>query len=227
MKILLVEDDIDLVGNIIDYLEIHNCHVDHSETGEKALEMLHKNDYDAMVLDINLPGIDGFEVCRRVRTEMYLKMPIVMLTARIMLVDKLEGFKSGTDDFLPKPFDLSELKMRLFALHRRVHQGMAIQFCVDDLYVDPENGTVIRDGDHIKLPPICFTILLKLMESYPGIVTKEELEAAIWANHPPMTDALKVHFFTLRQKVDKPYDKQLLYNIRGRGYTISTKGNII
>ncbi|XOB66159.1 response regulator transcription factor [Deferribacteres bacterium DY0037] len=223
MRILLVEDDVDLAENIIEYFQIQNCNTDYAMSGEAALELLHDYQYDAIVLDINLPGINGFEVCKVIRMKMHMNVPIVMLTARSMLEDKLEGFESGTDDFLPKPFELAELKMRILALHRRASQGMAMKFCIEDLCVDPDNGTVTRSETPIILPPICFTILLKLIEKFPGIATKEELEYAVWKDEPPMTDSLKVHFYTLRQMVDKPFGKQLLYSIRGRGYAISSK----
>jgi DNA-binding response OmpR family regulator len=223
MKILLIEDDFDLAENIIDYFEIQNYKVDYTDSGESALEFLHENRYDIIVLDINLPGIDGFEVCRKIRAKMHLNVPIIMLTARSMLLDKLEGFESGADDYMPKPFELPELKMRINALHRRASQKMAMQFCVEDLVVVPEKGTVTRQGKSIVLTPICFAILLKLMENYPGFVSKEELEYAVWKDDPPMTNALKVHFFNLRQAIDKPFDKHLLYNIRGRGYAISPR----
>jgi len=223
MKILLVEDDIDLAENIIDYLELQSDSVDYASSGEAAIEFLHSNHYDAIILDINLPGIDGFEVCKIIRLNFHMSIPILMLTARSMLADKLEGFQSGADDYLSKPFELAELNMRLESIYRRAHQNVALKFCVDDLCVDPDNGTVMRGGHLINLPPICFTILLKLIEKYPGIVTKEELEYAVWKDEPPLTDSLKVHFYTLRQLVDKPFNKQLLYSMRGRGYTISAE----
>jgi len=98
-----------------------------------------------------------------------------------------------------------------------------MKFRVENLCVDPDAGTVTREGKTIILPPICFTILLKLMESYPGIVTKDELEYAIWKDEPPLTSSLKVHLHTLRQLVDKPFERQLLHSIRGRGYLISAE----
>jgi len=227
MRLLLVEDDTDLAENILDYFELHGCTADYCMSGESALELLHQNHYDAIVLDINLPGIDGFEVCRLVRHKMRLNIPILMLTARTMLDDRLNGFESGTDDYLAKPFELAELKMRLSALVRRSKQGMADMFCVEDLCVNVEKGIVTRAGTRIDLPPICFAILVKLVEQYPGYATKEELEYAVWKDQPPMTDTLKVHFYTLRQLLDKPFGKQLIHGIRGRGYLISAEEGLL
>jgi DNA-binding response OmpR family regulator len=223
MKILLVEDDLDLAENVIDYLELQGHSVDYATSGEAAVEFLHDSHYESVILDINLPGIDGFEVCKLIRQKFHMGIPIIMLTARSMLSDKLEGFQSGTDDYLSKPFELAELKMRLEALEKRANKHMVMKFCVEDLCVCPDEGTVIRGNKTILLPPICFTILLKLMENYPGIVTKDELEYAIWKDEPPLTGSLKVHLHTLRQLVDKPFEKQLLHSIRGRGYLISAE----
>jgi DNA-binding response OmpR family regulator len=221
MRLLLIEDDTDLAENVIDYFELEGWSVDYAITGEAGLQFAHENHYDAMVLDINLPGINGFEVCRLLRRKLRLNIPVVMLTARAMLNDKLDGFESGTDDYLPKPFELVELKARLEAAVRRSRHSVAVVFEVGGLTLDPENGCVTRGERTIDLPGVCFTILRKLMESYPAIVSKEELEYTIWKDQPPQTNALKAHFYTLRQLVDKPFDKELLHTVRGRGYKIS------
>ncbi|QAR32584.1 response regulator transcription factor [Geovibrio thiophilus] len=221
MRLLLIEDDSDLAENVIDYFEMQGWSVDYAITGEAGLQFAQENHYDALILDINLPGINGFEVCRLLRRKLRLNMPVIMLTARTMLNDKLDGFESGTDDYLPKPFELAELKVRLEAAVRRTKHSVAGVFEVGGLSLDPENGCVTRGGKIIDLPGVCFTILRKLMEAHPGIVSKEELEYAIWKDQPPQTNALKAHFYTLRQLVDKPFDKELLHTVRGRGYKIA------
>jgi DNA-binding response OmpR family regulator len=223
MRFLLVEDDIDISENIVYFLEKHGNEVDYVMSGEFALELLHENTYDAVILDINLRGINGFEICDRIRNKMRLKVPVIMLTARVMLGDKIEGFESGADDYLTKPFDLEELLLRLKALARRNKQCVTKVFKVGDLVVNPENGIVERGGVNITLPFICFRILLKLVEKYPGFVTKEELEYDIWKDQPPMSNVLKSHFYNLRLLIDKPFEKQLLYSARGRGYKIDDR----
>jgi len=220
MKFLLVEDDLDIAENIIEFMEGRGCDMDYAMSGELALELLKDNMYDAVILDINLHGISGFEVCSRIRRIMRLKIPVLMLTARILIDDKINGFECGADDYLTKPFDLEELLIRLKALSRRFRQCVTNVFTVADLSLDPEKGTVERAGDPITLPHVCFRILLRLMEKYPGIVSKEELEYDIWKDQPPVSNSLKSHFYILRQLVDKPYEKQLLHSIRGRGYKI-------
>jgi DNA-binding response OmpR family regulator len=221
MRILLIEDDVDLAENIIDYLELNGWSVDYAISGEAGIRFIHDNNYDAVVLDINLPGMNGFEVCRMIRHKLRMNIPVVMLTARAHLEDKLVGFESGTDDYLPKPFELAELKVRLEAAGRRAKKPVTDVFCVGGLSLDPEGGQVMREGRSIDLPSVCFKILRKLMEEHPGIVSKEELEYEIWKEQPPQTNALKAHFYTLRQLVDKSFDKELLHTVRGRGYKIS------
>lgn len=219
-RFLLVEDDQDIAENIIEYLESFGYGTDYAMSGELALELFRDNIYDAVILDINLQGMNGFEVCSHIRENLRLNIPVLMLTARVMLDDKKSGFKCGADDYLTKPFDLEELLMRLNALMRRSNRQVTNIFQIDDLTLDPENGIVTRAGQELVLPHVCFRILLRLMEKSPGIVKKEELMYDIWRDDPPMSDSLKSHFYSLRQIVDKPFGKQLLYSIRGRGYKI-------
>ncbi|ADD68936.1 two component transcriptional regulator, winged helix family [Denitrovibrio acetiphilus DSM 12809] len=220
MRFLLVEDDLDISENIVDYLEEQGCGMDYAMSGELALELLRDNLYDAVILDINMHKMNGFEVCRHIRENMRLKIPVLMLTARVMLKDKINGFKCGADDFLTKPFDLEELFFRLKALSRRYNQCLENSFQIEDLILDQEKGIVERAGEKINLSHVCFRILLRLIERSPGIVTKEELIYDIWGDQPPMSNSLKSHFYILRQLIDKPYEKQLLHSVRGRGYKI-------
>lgn len=219
-RFLIVEDDQDIAENVIDYLESCGYGTDYAMSGELALELFRDNIYDAVILDINLQGMNGFEVCDHIRNKLRLNIPVIMLTARVMLEDKKSGFDCGADDYLTKPFDLEELMMRLNALIRRSSRKMTNIFRIDDLTLDPENGIVTRGGQELVLTHVCFRILLRLMEKSPGIVKKDELMYDIWRDDPPMSDSLKSHFYSLRQIVDKPFGKQLLHSIRGRGYKI-------
>lgn len=219
-RILLVEDDQDIAENVIDYLQSSGYGTDYAMSGELALELFRDNIYDAVVLDINLQGMSGFDVCYHIRNTLRLNIPVLMLTARVMLDDKKKGFECGADDYLTKPFDLAELVMRIRALMRRSNRKVTKIFQIDDLTLDPENGIVTRAGHELILPHVCFRILRRLMEKSPGIVEKDDLLYDIWRDDPPMSDSLKSHFYSLRQIVDKPFDKQLLHSIRGRGYKI-------
>lgn len=220
MRILLIEDDIDLAENIIDYLEESGYDLDYAMSGEQGLTLLKANPYDALILDIGLPGIDGFAVCEYCRKQYRLSLPILMLTARTQLDDKLHGFESGTDDYLPKPFELAELEVRIQALARRSRPVQPRVLTLADLIYDLDRNEVRRGGDLINLPPVCAQILRALMEASPRTLTRSDLEYLIWRDNPPETDALKAHFYTLRQMVDKPYPVPLLKTVRGQGYRI-------
>lgn len=224
MKFLLVEDDLDIAENVIQYCERHGFLSDYAMTGEVAIALLRENRYDAVVLDVTLPGMNGFEVCTEIRKQLRSKVPVIMLTARTMLRDKMDGFEAGADDYLTKPFNIEELRLRLTALCRRASQNIADIFRVGDLSLDPDSGVVMRGDTELNLSPVAFNILKRLMEAYPNCVSREDLEYSIWKDTPPVTDALKAHFYLLRQLVDKPFGRQLLFNVRGKGYRISLQG---
>ncbi len=173
MRVLLVEDDFDLSENLIDFFTDEGYNCDFAHTGEVALELLRDNTYDIIILDIGLPGIDGFEVCRTIRQELGLNTPVIMLTARTSLTDKLCGFDSGTDDYLSKPFEVEELKVRVEALSKRTRPLQHHLITVGDLVYNLDEGILQRSGTKIQLPPVCLHILRILMEASPNIVTKK------------------------------------------------------
>ena len=182
-----------------------------------------ENDYDALILDLTLPGIDGLEVCQRLRAS-GRTLPILMLTARDGLEDKLEGFASGADDYLVKPFALRELEARLLALVRRGQGGQAgtaaERLGVADLELDLATRRLTRAGRPLELPPIPMRLLETLLRRAPGLVTRAELERAVWGDQPPDSDALRAHLHLLRQTIDKPFPRPLLHTVRGFGYRL-------
>ena len=221
MKLLLIEDDMNLAESIIDYFTIMGHVADYAMSGTAGVEFVRDNQYDAVILDINLPDSDGFEICDFIRSNMRLDIPIIMVTSRTMLEDKISGFKSGADDYLPKPFDLSELEMRLQAVIRRVNNNLTRPFKVGDLVLDSNMRAVSRAGVQIELSPVCFSILLKLMEKSPKYVTKEELEYAVWKDEPPVTDSLKTHLYKLRCRIDTPFKTKLLHTTKKKGFRLA------
>lgn len=220
MRILLVEDDLDLAENVIDYMEDVGWTIDYAMNGEAAINFLEDESYDVVILDIGLPGIDGFTVCEKIRTELKLDISIIMLTARAQLEDKLAGFQAGIDDYLPKPFDLPELKVRIDAISRRGHMPVEDSIKVGDLEYCIKNGVLKRCGEEINLPPVCSQIAKVLMQEYPDIVSRSELEYAIWGDAPPDSDALKVHWHNLRHYADKPFKTKSFITVRGKGYKV-------
>lgn len=219
--ILIVEDHRDLAANVGDYLEAGGFTVDFAADGVSALQLCADNHYDAIVLDVMLPGIDGFEVCKRLRQQLHLDTPVIMLTARDTINDKVNGFDVGADDYLIKPFELRELEARLAALIRRQRgelEGGQLQ--VGDLHFDLETMRVTRGDKSIKLSPITLHILRILMRESPKLVSRERLEAEVWGDDTPDSDTLRSHLYNLRKNIDKPFERQLMHTIPGVGYKV-------
>ena len=216
--VLLIEDDLDLAETVIDYLSLENIECYHASNGIAGLQLSQDNHYDVLLLDLNLPRMDGLTVCERLRGQGY-DIPILMLTARDQISDKITGFNTGTDDYLVKPFDLDELVVRIQALARR-RSGQVQRLQCDDLIMDLQTKTVTRRGLNLKLSPTSWQLLEVLMRAYPDVVSKQKLEAAIWGDSPPDSDSLKVHMFHLRKAVDAPFDKILIHTISGHGFAL-------
>lgn len=221
MNILLIEDNRDLALNMFDYFEAKGHVLDLAEDGISGLHLAASNQYDVLILDLMLPGIDGLTLCRRLR-EAGRHTPVLMLTARDSLDDKIAGLEAGADDYVVKPFALREVDARLLALVRRaqVREGPSV-LQVGDLSFDPDTLKVIRGERTIELPPIPLKILEILMRQSPRVLPREELERGIWGDSPPDSDALRAHLHILRSAVDKQADRPLIRTLRGIGYQIS------
>jgi DNA-binding response OmpR family regulator len=221
MYILAIEDNPDLVENLYDFFEVRGHTVDAAYDGSSGLMFVEQNSYDVVVLDLMLPDIDGLKVCSTLR-EKGSNLPILMLTARDTLDDKLLGFNSGADDYLIKPFSLQELEVRLQALVRRGQGNISnALLSIADLVFNPTTLKVCRAGYILELPPIPLKILELLMRQSPRVVTRREIERHIWADDLPETDSLRAHVHTLRTLIDKPFTLRLLQTVRGMGYRIA------
>lgn len=221
MNILLIEDNRDLALNLFDYFEAKGHAMDLAEDGLSGLHLAASNQYDILILDLMLPGIDGLTLCRRLR-EAGKQTPVLMLTARDSLEDKIAGLEAGADDYVVKPFALREVEARLRALVRRaqVREGPSV-IQVGDLSFNPDTLKVIRGERTIELPPIPLRILEILMRHSPRVLPREELERGIWGDSPPDSDALRAHLHILRSAIDKQADRSLIRTLRGIGYQIS------
>jgi DNA-binding response OmpR family regulator len=219
--ILVIEDDADLVARLYDFFEARGHVVDAAYDGHTGHAFAVHKPYDVVVLDVGLPGMDGIELCRRLR-ERGRKLPVLMISARAALKDKLDGFAAGSDDYLTKPFALEELEARVLALVRRARCETGQEpLRVADLELDPATLRVTRGGRPIVLPPIPLKLLELLMRQSPRVVTRRELERRIWGNDRPETDALRAHIHTLRSAMDRPFDVPLLRTVHGIGYQIA------
>jgi DNA-binding response OmpR family regulator len=222
MHLLVIEDNPDLVANIVDFLEERGHTLDIAYNGFAGLGFALENDYDAVILDLMLPGLDGLEICAKLR-EANRGLPVLMLTARDSLEDKLDGFASGADDYLVKPFALLELEARLKALIRRGQAAsvLSTRLHVSDLVIDLSTRRVTRAGQPVDVSPIPMKLLETLMRQSPRLVSRAELERAIWGDAPPDSDALRAHLHQLRQAIDKPFPRPLLHTVRGFGYRLA------
>lgn len=222
MHLLLIEDNPALVANVYDFLEARQHTVDAAYDGPGGLRLAREHRYDAIVLDLALPGMDGLEVCAQLRRE-GRAVPVLMLTARDTLDDKLEGFRRGADDYLVKPFALQELEARLTALVRRARgeQPRVGRLQVADLLIDLDQVRVERQGRLIALPPIPFKLLAILARESPRVVPREQLEREVWGDSPPDSDALRAHMHVLRSAVDRPFARPLLHTVHGVGYRLA------
>ncbi|MGD8881164.1 MAG: response regulator transcription factor [Desulfobacterales bacterium] len=220
LRILIVEDNADIAENIGDYLEQQGHVLDFAMDGIGGLHLALTHDFDVIVLDIMLPGMDGLTFCRKLRKEADCKTPVLMLTARDTLSDKLEGFDAGADDYLIKPFALEELAARIGVLARRGDQISSSRMRVADLEVDIGKMQAQRAGRKIELNRACFKILIMLMRVHPNVVTRRELEHALWGDTPPGSDALRSHIYVLRSAIDKPFKHSLLETVHGVGYRL-------
>jgi DNA-binding response OmpR family regulator len=223
LRILIIEDHQDIARNIGDYLSLQGHIVDFAMDGISGMHLALTLDFDVIVLDLMLPGMDGLTLCRKYRDEANKQTPILMLTARDTLEDKLIGFKSGADDYLVKPFALEELSVRISALAKRGQKEQSLSLKVGDLELDLGTMIVFREGKSIELNRACLTILQLLMTAYPNIVKRQDLEIALWGDQPPGSDSLKSHLYTLRTKIDKPFMSPMMQTVHGIGYRLMGK----
>ncbi len=222
MRILVIEDNQDIAANLGDYLEDCGHVVDFAADGITGLHLAVVESFDAIVLDLNLPGMDGLEVCRRLRSDARKDTPVLMLTARDMLENKIDGFDAGADDYLVKPFALQEVGVRLNALARRGKSSMVVrELQVGSLKYNLDTLEVEREGKSLQLNPTALKILQALMEASPAVVTRQDLETRVWGEELPDSDSLRVHIHGLRAVVDKPFATPLIHTRHGIGYRIA------
>jgi DNA-binding response OmpR family regulator len=222
MKLLIVEDNPDIVANLYEFLEPKGFVLDSARTGPEGLQRARNAHFDAIVLDVMLPGMEGTALCQRLRRELRRATPVLMLTARDSLDDKLLGFASGADDYLVKPFLMAELEARIHALVRRSQGRLEhAPLVAGDLSFDTVKYEVRRGGKPLALTPTGYKLLACLMQAAPRVVTRQELEHAVWGEDPPESDALRTHLHALRQAVDKPFPYRIIKTIPGVGYRVA------
>jgi DNA-binding response OmpR family regulator len=222
MRLLLIEDHRDIAANISEYFEARGSTIDHEVDGIAGLQRALSEPYEAIVLDLMLPGMDGLALCRQLRQAGRTRVPVLMLTAKDLLEDKIDGFEAGADDYLVKPFSLIELDARLKALMRRATLPQSPRLLtVADLTFDLDTLEAHRSGEPIKLNPTTRRILMLLLQNSHRVVTRAELERELWGDQPPQGDFLRAHMHALRAALDKNFPLKLLHTIHGTGYRLT------
>lgn len=221
MRVLIVEDNRNLAANVVDYLKSRGHVVDVAMDGVTGLHLAVTGDFDAIVLDLGLPAMDGTELCRRLRAAQ-AATPVLMLTARGELEDRIGGLELGGDDYLVKPVALKELETRLRALVRRAHGGLVQpRLQVADLVLEERTMRVTRAGQPIPLARLDYQLLRVLMRESPAVVPRARLESELWGEEPPATDALRAHVHVLRRAIDHSFPAPLLHTVHSVGYRLA------
>ncbi|HKG92777.1 MAG TPA: response regulator transcription factor [Gemmatimonadaceae bacterium] len=225
MRLLVVEDDAVLADVLARSLREQGYAVDVAATGDAGSYQALVNDYDAVILDLGLPGRSGFDVSRELRAR-GRRMPILMLTARDAVRDRVAGLDAGADDYLTKPFDLDELHARVRALLRRMPELAPAVLGVDDLTLDTRSQEVARGGRRIALTTKEYTMLEYLARHAGRVVGRAELTEHVWdENHDPFSNAIEVYIGRLRKKVDEGAATPLIHTRRGAGYMLGVKAD--
>ena len=220
MRVLLIEDEGKVASFVARALREHAYAVDVAETGERGLEMAQGGAYGVILLDVRLPGISGVEVCRRLR-ERNIHTPILMLTARSLVEQRVEGLDAGADDYLTKPFALDELQARVRALVRRGFNHSGARLRCADLELDRHRRRVTRAGTTVSLTSKEFALLEFLLLRAPETVTRSEIVEHVWDSHfDSGTNLVEVYINRLRQKIDADRPAKLIHTLRGVGYRL-------
>ena len=219
LRVLVVEDQHDIAANIWDFLERRGYVVDHAADGESGLARALAGSNDVIVLDLGLPRLDGLDLCRRLR-EAGHGVPVLMLTARDTLDDKLRGFAEGADDYLVKPFAMKELEARIRAVHRRGRAPAGPALACGDLSFDEGSMCAQRAGHAIPLTRTQARLLVELLRAAPSVVPHRTLIHAAWGEEGGDTAALQTHIYELRALVDKPFDRATIQTVHGMGYRL-------
>jgi DNA-binding response OmpR family regulator len=220
--VLLVEDNRNISEMVGEYLERRGFRVDYASDGQQGYQQAVDESYDVIVLDLMLPRMDGLDLCRKLRGEAKKATPVLMLTARDTLDDKIRGLEAGGDDYLVKPFALQELEARVRALIRRDRRQVSAEVLrVGDLTLDTATLRATRAGQELQLSPIGMRLLTILMRESPRVVSRRDIEREIWGDALPDSDTLRSHLYNLRKVIDKPFRSTLLHTIHSAGYRLA------
>ncbi|MCL1093093.1 response regulator transcription factor [Shewanella kaireitica] len=220
LKLLIIEDNIDVAGILGDYFEAQGAELDFADNGELGLSLAQAFDFDAIILDLMLPKLDGLSLCKALRS-LGCSTPILMLTALDNKADLLTGFDCGADDYLGKPFDLDVVDARVKALIKR-HRGQVAQGVLrfGDVEINIAQHQAYRQQMQLALTPTTYQILLLLMKHAPNVVKREQIIEELWGQSPPNNDILRSHMYQLRNQLDKPFKYPMLATVPKVGFRL-------
>ncbi|WP_100640941.1 response regulator transcription factor [Marinobacter salexigens] len=221
LRLLIVEDQVDLADNLFEFLGEERYTLDFAADGLTALHLLATHSYDVIVLDLMLPGVNGYDICRRIRQDLKCQTPVILMTALSALNDKEKGFDCGADDYLVKPFELRELQLRIDALHRRSSPQRPV-LVAGDIRFDPGTLEVELRGSKTALSGTPARLFELLVRAYPSFLSHEALSDALWGvRHGEMEgNSLRTHIYTLRKSLQIGLGNGLVKTIHGRGYSL-------
>lgn len=220
LRLLVVEDSLALRTELAAVLESQGHRVDFAADGRTGLALALADPPDVLILDLGLPGLDGLGVCQRLRADADRHVPVLMLTARDTVQDKVRGFEAGADDYLVKPFAPAELLARCLALARRHRVGEPMKLTLGTLCIDRRTQEVSREGMRLELAQIPYQLLLALAEAWPRTLTRSELVQRVWGDEAPPSDPLRSHLYLLRQALDRPFGTPMLRTVHGVGFRL-------
>ena len=220
LRILLIEDSLALRTSMASMLESCGHLADFAADGRSGLQLALAQPPDVLVLDLGLPGMDGLQVCEQIRAQADRHIPILMLTARDTIADKLRGFEAGADDYLVKPFAGEELLARCLVLARRNRVGEAHLLRIGSLCIDRHSGQARREDRVLELQQTPYRILLALAEAWPRTLTRSDLVQRLWGDEAPLSDPLRSHLYLLRQVLDRPFATAMLKTVHGVGFRL-------
>lgn len=224
IRMLIVEDHVALAENLFEYFDQHRYILDFAADGLTALHLLATNQYDVIVLDVMLPGVSGYEICRRIRTDLQCNTPVIMMTAKDQMQDKEQGFSQGADDYLVKPFNLRELELRVQALDRR-HRPQRSRLKIDALTFDPDTLEVTLESHlPLTLNGSAARLFEMFMRLYPAIVTHEQLQETFGIHREMDANTLRTHVYLLRKQLQQHFGDPMIKTIHGRGYRLQPSG---
>lgn len=226
LRVLIVEDNIALAQNLDDYLNGQNYILDFASDGLTALNLIANNTYDVIALDIDLPGVSGFEICNRLRSDLQSNTPVIMMTASGEIESKIEAFQFGADDYIVKPFQLRELQLRIDALYKRSNRSSSMVIKIENLTFNQGTLEVNLGGSQtIELSGMGAKIFQVMINDYPNYVPYNELRNKLWGDRELDVNVLRTHVYSLRKTLKEGLGKGLIKTVHSRGYKLSLSGN--